>query len=152
MIRLLLLITLLALGFLAARAQRLHLEADSLRLVQVRARQQQKLLLVVVAPPIPSVKLSPELQKARSQSGLNELEVARALGTDALVKEVPFGSAEAGRLGREYAIAAYPTYLYFAPDGALLYRRFGNSSSPAPYLKDLAAAQQELANPHNLSY
>jgi hypothetical protein len=137
-----------------AQAQRLHLEPDSLRQVQAQAQQQHKLVLAVVAAPVPpvSAKLSPEARKARSQSGLTTPEVVQALGPDVLVKEVPFGSAEAGRLGREYGITSYPTYLYFAPDGALLYRRFGNASVAQPYLKDLAAARQELANPHNLSY
>ncbi|MGI4834460.1 MAG: hypothetical protein ACRYFK_13475 [Janthinobacterium lividum] len=138
----------------AAHAQRLHFETDSLRQVQARAQQQHQLVLVVVAPPVPpaSVKLSPEARKVRSESGLTAPEVVRALGPAVLVKQVAFGSAEAGRLGREFGIASYPTYLYFAPDGALLYRRFGNASSAQPYLKDIAAARQELTNPHNMSY
>lgn len=59
----------------AAQAQRLHLEANSLRQVQTRAQQRHQLVLVVVAAPVPpsSAKLSPEARKARSQSGLTEL-------------------------------------------------------------------------------
>lgn len=135
-----------------AQAQQLHLAPDSLRQVQAQARQQQRPLLVVVAPPPPPANLPKAMQKSRSQSGLHVPEVVTALNQDFLVKEVGFNSREGAPLVRQYTITSYPTYLYFAPDGTLLYRRFGNASSAEPYLKDIAAARQALADPHNLSY
>jgi hypothetical protein len=138
--------------FATAQAQVLRLAPDSLRQVQAQARQQQKPLLVLVAPPPPPTNLPKAMQKSRTQSGLNEPEVVKALNQDFLVKEIRFNSHEGAPLVRQYTITSYPTYLYFAPDGTLLYRRFGNASSSAPYLKDIAAARQALADPHNLSY
>jgi hypothetical protein len=139
-------------AFATAQAQELHLAPDSLRQVQAQARQQQKPLLVLVAPPPPPADLPKSIQKSRSQSGLNEPEVVHALNQDFIVKEVGFNSREGAPLVRQYTITSYPTYLYFSPDGALLYRRFGKASSAAPYLKDIAAARQALADPRNLGY
>jgi len=139
-------------AFATAQAQELRLAPDSLRQVQAQARQQQKPLLVLIAPPPSPANLPKAIQKSRSQSGLNEPEVVQVLNQDFLVKEIRFGSREGAPLVRQYTITSYPTYLYFAPDGALLYRRFGNASAAAPYLKDIAAARQALADPHNLSY
>ena len=136
----------------SAQAQQLRLAPDSLRLVQAQARQQQKPLLVVVASPPAPASLPPVLRKARSQSGLTDPAVAQVLNQDFLVKELAFNAPEGAALVRQYTVTTYPTYLYFAPDGTLLYRRFGNTTNVAAYQKDIAAARLALADPHNLSY
>ena len=75
--------------------------------------------------------------------------MAARLNHDFLSKELAFGTAASREVARKYQVAAYPTYLYFAPDSSLLHRNTGNSSE-AGYLHDLASAQAALADPRNL--
>jgi hypothetical protein len=133
-------------------AQSIRFEKDSLRQVFAQAKQQQKPVLVVLASPPAPANLPAKLKEARSKSGLTDPAVAAVLNKDFLVKEVAFRSVEGTPLVQKYTVARYPTYLYFAPDGNLLYRAFGNASTSARYLKDLEAFRLAQADPHNLSY
>lgn len=132
-------------------AQAIHFEKDSLNQVFARARQQNKPVFLVFAPPPASASLPPGLQAARSKSGLNEPAVATKLNQTFLSKELAFGKAETGAAVRRYNVTAYPSYLYFNPDGNLLYRRVGNTSNADAYLRDIAAAEQARQDPQNLS-
>jgi hypothetical protein len=133
-------------------AQGIRFEKDSLRQVFAQAKQQRKPVFVVLASPPPPANLSPQLREARNRSGLNDPKVAAELNKEFLSKEVSFGSLEGASLVRQYMVTQYPTYLYFAPDGSLLYRSMGNASQPERYLKDVQAARQAQADPQNLSY
>ncbi|MCC3151566.1 hypothetical protein Q3A66_02165 [Hymenobacter sp. BT770] len=134
------------------RAQRIRFEKDSLAQVFARARQLNKPVFVLLAPPPVSANTPAALQKMRNESGLNAPAVVAALNKDFLSKELPFGKAETAAVVRKYAVTSYPTYLYFGPDGTLLYRNFGNASSEQRYLHDLQAVQQAQADPENLSH
>lgn len=129
-------------------AQTIRFEKDSLTQVFEAAKHQHKPVLVVVAPPTPPANLPGMLRP----SGLNTPAVVTQLNRDFLNKELAFGTPASRDVARKYQVTAYPTYLYFAPDGSLLYRNSGNSSSEAGYLRDLANVQTALADPHNLSY
>jgi hypothetical protein len=133
-------------------AQSIHFEKDSLRQVFAQAKQQHKLVFVLLAPPPPPTNLPPHLKEERSKSGLNTPALAARLNQDYLSKELAFGKPESAATVRKYTVTSYPTYLYFNADGSLLYRSIGNSMEPARYLKDLDAVQQAQADPHNLSY
>lgn len=131
----------------SARAQAIRFEKDSLPQVFAAAQRQNKPVLVVVLPPPPPANLP----GAGRQSGLNAPAVAARLNHDFLSKELAFGTAASREVARKYQVAAYPTYLYFAPDSSLLHRNTGNSSE-AGYLHNLASAQAALADPRNLGY
>jgi hypothetical protein len=131
-----------------ARAQTIHFEKDSLPQVFAAAQRQHKPVLVVVAAPPPSAKLP----AAFRQLGLHTPAVVSQLNRDFLNKELAFGTPASRDAVRQYQVTSYPTYLYFAPDGSLLYRNSGSSSSETTYLRDLANVQTALADPHNLSY
>lgn len=133
-------------------AQAIHFEKDSLSQVFAKARQQNKLVFLLVAPPPPAASLPPHLKAERTKSGLNAPAVAEKINHTFLSKELVFGTAEMSAAARRYNVTSYPTYLYFAPDGSLLYRRMGNTSSEARYLADVAAAEQAQQDPQNLSY
>ena len=131
-----------------ARAQTIRFEKDSLTQVFDAAQRQHKPVLVVVAPPPPPANLPGMLRP----SGLNTPAVVARLNRDFLNKELAFGTTASRDVVRKYQVTSYPTYLYFAPDGSLLYRNSGSSSSEAGYLRDLANVQTALTDPHNLSY
>jgi hypothetical protein len=133
------------------RAQQIHFEKDSLSQVFARAQQQHRPVFVLLASPPPPADLPPALLKSRRESGLNTAAVATALNNEYLSKELAFGTAESAALARKYTVAQWPTYLYFSPDGSLLYRSTGNSSTSQRYLSDLQAARQAQADPQNLS-
>ncbi len=134
------------------RAPRVHFEKDSLTQVYAKARQQNKPVLVVLAPPPSPADLPPALKKARRESGLNAPAVVAALNKDFLNKELAFGTAESAAVAGKYTVSRYPTYLYFNPDGGLLYRNVGDASAEQRYLKDLQAVREARADPQNLSY
>ena len=146
-----LLILALAMLPAAMRAQSIHFEKDSLTQVFAQALQQNKPVFVLLAAPPPPAALPPALKKARSESGLNTPAVTAALNQDFLNKEIAFGSAEGAEVGRRYTITSWPTYLFFSPDGELLYRRSGNTSTGQRYLQDLQAVRQAQADPQSLS-
>ena len=133
-------------------AQSIHFEKDSLSQVFARAQQQHKPVFVLLSPPPPPAGLPAELKKQRSKSGLHAPAVVARLNQDFLSKELPFGTVASTAVARKYLVTSYPTYLYFNPDGALLFRRFGNTTTGERYLQDLQAVQQAQADPHNLSY
>jgi hypothetical protein len=133
------------------RAQAIHFEKDSLSQVFVKGQQQNKPVFLVFMPPPPAADLPPILKAERSKSGLYTPAVVEKLNQTYLSKELAFGTAEAGAAARRYNVASYPTYLYFSPDGNLLYRRFGNASAADAYLRDLTAAEQARQDPQNLS-
>lgn len=139
-----------ALGSL--RAQTIKFEKDSLNQVFAKARQQNKPVFLLLAPPAPPANLPPAVKAERSKSGLYAPAVTEKLNQAFLSKELAFGTAEAGVAARRYNVTGYPSYLYFGPDGSLLYRRLGNTTEAAQYLKDIAAAQQAQQDPQNLSY
>ncbi len=132
-------------------AQSVRFEKDSVKQVFVKARQQNKPLLVIVGPPA-GISLPPLPNGAPNKSGLSTPAVAAELNRNFLIKEVALGAAEGGDISRKYTVARYPTYLYFNPDGSLLYRSVGNYTSAAHYTKDLQAFHQAQADPRNLSY
>ncbi|QKG58092.1 hypothetical protein GKZ68_16560 [Hymenobacter sp. BRD128] len=132
-------------------AQAIHFEKDSLSQMFAKARQQNKPVFLLLAPPPPSASLPLALKAERSKSGLFAPAVAEKLNQTFLSKELAFGTAEAGAAARRYGVTGYPSYLYFNPDGNLLYRRLGNSSSVDTYLRDIAAAEQARQDPQNLS-
>ncbi|WP_208132995.1 hypothetical protein [Hymenobacter sp. BT559] len=134
------------------RAQAIHFEKDSLTQVFAKARQQNKPVFLLFAPPPPSANLPPALKAERSKSGLYTPAVVEKLNQGFLNKELVFGTAETGAAARRYNVTGYPSYLYFNPDGNLLYRRLGNSSNVDTYLRDLAAAEQARQDPQNLSH
>lgn len=134
------------------QAQGLRVEKDSLAQVWARARQQNKPVLVLLAPPPPPANLPPALRKSRTESGLMAPAVVAALNKDFLIKELAFGSAESAAVVRQYTVSQWPTYLYFDPDGSLLYRSAGNAPLPQRYLNDLRAVREAQASPQNLSY
>lgn len=144
------------LGFAGAHgavlAQGIHFEKDSLTQVFAKARQQNKPVLVLLLPPPPPANLPPALKKSRGESGINRPAVTAALNKDFLNKELVFGTAEAAAVVRKYTVVGYPTYLYFGPDGTLLYRSYGNASTEERYLRDLQAFRQAQADPENLSH
>ena len=129
-------------------AQTIRFEKDSLAQVFDAAKRQNKPVLVVVAPPPPPASLPGALH----QSAFNSPAIATRLNHDFLTKELAFGLPASREVVRKYQVTAYPTYLYFAPDGSLVYRSTGNSSSEASYLRDLTNVQTALADPRNLSY
>ena len=131
-----------------AHAQAIRFEKDSLTQVFATAQRQNKPVLVVVAAPPPPANL-PGVPR---QSGLTAPAVAARLNRDFLNKELGFGSPASREVVRKYQVSAYPTYLYFGPDGSLLHRSTGSSSSEAGYLHDLASVQTALADPRNLGY
>jgi len=134
------------------RAQVIHFEKDSLNQVFAKAERQGKPLFLLFAPPPPPANLPAALKAARTKSGLYAPAVADKLNQAFLSKELPFGTAEMGQAARRYNVTSYPTYLYFSPDGNLLYRRLGNASEAAVYLKDIEAAQQAQQDSRNLSH
>jgi len=148
-------LALIVLTFLGMRsellAQSLHFEKDSLSQVFAKARQQNKPVLVIVTVP-EAAKLPPQRTGAPNKSGLSAPAVVAELNRDFLTKELLVGTAEGGSLSRQYTVARYPTYLYFNPDGSLLYRSTGNYTAESHYTKDLQAFRQAQANPRNLSY
>lgn len=139
--------------FLGARseviAQGFHLEKDSLNQVFVKAQQQHKSVLVVLPAPADAGLLPNGVPR---KSGLTAPGISAALNKDFLVKEMPFEGEASAALKRKYQVVRYPTYLYFSPDGALLYRSTGDYAAEAHYLNDLQAFRQAQANPRNLSY
>lgn len=139
-----------ALGSL--RAQVIRFEKDSLGQVFAKARQQNKPVFLLLSPPPPPVNLPPAVKAERNKSGLYAPAVADKLNQVFVSKELVFGTAEMGVAARRYNVTSYPSYLYFSPDGSLLYRRLGNTSDATQYLKDIAAAQQAQQDPQNLSY
>lgn len=136
----------------AGHAQGIRFEKDSLTQVFAKARQQNKPVLAVLSPPAPPADLPPALRKMRVESGINSPAVVATLNKSFLSKELAFGTAEAAAAVRKYTVTSYPAYLYFNPDGALLYRAYGNASSEARYLKDVQNFQQAQADPGNLSH
>ncbi|TPG63082.1 TlpA family protein disulfide reductase [Hymenobacter nivis] len=134
------------------RAQGIRFEKDSLTQVFAKAQQQNKPVFLLLSPPPAPANLPPAVRAERNKSGLNAPAVADKLNQAFLSKELVFGSAEMGAAARRYNVTTYPTYLYFGPDGNLLYRRFGNTSNEEQYLKDVAAAQQAQQDPQNLSH
>ncbi|RZL15517.1 MAG: hypothetical protein EOO62_03820 [Hymenobacter sp.] len=148
-----LLITSLVLGSPAAiPAQSLHFEKDSLNQVFLKARQQNKPVLVILAPTTTAASLPVPRSGVPNKSGLSAPAIVAELNKDFLTKEITLGAAESADLSRTYLVARYPTYLYFNPDGSLLYRSTGNYTAEAHYTKDLQAFRQAQADPHNLSY
>lgn len=139
-----------ALGSL--RAQTIKFEKDSLNQVFAKAQQQNKPVFLLLAPPAPPANLPPAVKAERSKSGLYAPAVTEKLNQAFLSKELAFGTAEAGVAARRYNVTGYPSYLYFGPDGSLLYRRLGNTTEAAQYLKDIATAQQAQQDPQNLSH
>ena len=131
-----------------AQAQVIRFEKDSLPQVFAAAQRQNKPVLVVVLPPPPPANLPAALR----QSALNSPAVAAQLNHDFLSKELAFGTPASREAVRKYQVTAYPTQLYFAPDGSLVHRSTGSSSSEANYLRELASVHTALADPHNLSY
>lgn len=107
-------------------------------------------MFVLVAPPTPGGSVPAAIKAQYGKSGLDAPAVVAQLNKGFLSKELPFGTAETAAVLSKYNVTAYPTYLYFDPEGNLLHRRFGMASLPEPYLKDLDAAQQAQADPHNL--
>lgn len=134
------------------QAQVIRFGKDSLNQVFARARQQSKPVFLLLAPPPPPASLPPHLKAERTKSGLYAPAVVEKLNRTFLSKELVFGTAEMGVAARRYNVTSYPTYLYFNPDGNLLYRRLGNMSNEAQYLADIAAAEQAQRDPQNLSY
>ena len=135
-----------------AQVLKLPFAKDSLGQVLVRARQQQKPVLVVLTAPVRIPKgLTKQQVEQRYGSGLDDKEVATLLKRDFLLVRAPQESPDARQLSRRYGINTYPTYLYLAPDGTVLHRSFGNTHDPQHFLRDIAAAQQQLASPNNLS-
>ncbi|RZK31045.1 MAG: hypothetical protein EOO63_05155 [Hymenobacter sp.] len=92
------------------------------------------------------------LEAERRTSGLYTPAVVNKLNRDFLSKELAFGTAETEAVARRYNVTSYPSYLYFNPDGSLLYRRFGQTADAAQYLKDVAAAKEAQQDPQNLSH
>ena len=133
------------------RAQAIHFEKDSLRQVFSKARQQNKPVFLLISPPPPPASLPPTLQAERSKSGLYAPAVVEKLNQTFLSKELTFGTAEMSAAARRYSVTSYPSYLYFNPDGNLLYRRLGNTNNPEVYLRDIVAAEQARQDPQNLS-
>ena len=138
-----------ALGSL--RAQAVRFEKDSLSQVFAKARQQNKPVFLLLSPPPTPANLPAAIKAERNKSGLSAPAVADKFNQAFLNKELAFGTAEMGAAARRYNVTSYPSYLYFSPDGSLLYRRFGNISNVEQYLKDVAAAQQAQQDPQNLS-
>lgn len=146
-------LALVVLMFLGMRsellAQHIHSEKDSLTQVFAKAQQQNKPVLVVLDVPAADVPLP---SGAPHKSGLTAPGIRAELDRDFLVKEMPFEGEASVTLKRKYLIMRYPTYLYFNPDGALLYRSTGNYTAEGHYLNDLKAFRQAQADPRNLSY
>ena len=136
----------------ALRAQSILFEKDSLVRVFAKAQQQNKPVLVLLAPPPPPANLPAALRAARLKSGLTAPAVAAALNKDFLTKELAFGTVESAAVVRKYTVVRYPTYLYFNPDGSLLFRTAGNTAAESRYLSDVAAFRKAQAEPQNLSY
>ncbi|MGI4736691.1 MAG: hypothetical protein ACRYG7_16075 [Janthinobacterium lividum] len=134
------------------QAQAIKFEKDSLSQVFAKARQQNKPVFLLLASPPPPASLPAALKAERNKSGLYAPTVADQLNRSFLSKELAFGTAEMAAAARRYNVTSYPSYLYFSPDGSLLYRRLGNTNGAAQYLKDIAAAQQAQQDPQNLSY
>jgi hypothetical protein len=107
---------------------------------------------VVLAVPAAEGQIPPLLSGAPRKSGLTAPAVSAVLNTEFLTKEMPFEGDESAALKRKYSVVRYPTYLYFNPDGALLYRSTGSYTTEAHYLNDLKAFRQAQADPRNLSY
>jgi hypothetical protein len=135
----------------SSQAQTIRFEKESLKVVFAKAKQQGKPVFLLLSSPPPSASLSPEMRKLRTESGLTAPAVATALNTGFLNKELAFGSAESAAVVRKYTVSQWPTYLYFSPDGNLLYRSLASSSNPERYLKDLRAVQEAQASSQSLS-
>jgi hypothetical protein len=132
-------------------AQSIHFEKDSLSQVFARARQQNKPVFLLIAPPAAPASLPSALKAERSKSGLYTPAVVEKLNQLFLSKELVFGTAEMNAAARRYNVTSYPSYLYFNPDGNLLYRRVGNTSNADAYLRAIAAAEQARQDPQSLS-
>ena len=133
-------------------AQSLHFEKDSVNQVFAKAQQQQKPVLLILAPATTSTALPSQPNGFPHKSGLSAPAIVAELNKDFLTKEIPLGATESANLSRKYTVKRYPTYLYFNPDGSLLYRSTGNYTAEAHYTKDLQAFRQAQADPRNLSY
>ena len=132
-------------------AQAIHFEKDSLSQVFAKARRQNTPVFLLISPPPPPANLPPALKAERTRSGLYAPAVVEKLNQTFLSKELVFGTAEMGAAARRYNVASYPSYLYFNPDGNLLYRRLGNTNNADTYLHDIAATEQARQDPQNLS-
>ncbi len=147
----LLLLALLLGARTASYGQGLRLEKDSLRQVFAKAQQQSKPVLVILTVP-GAENMPPKPNGAPNKSGLDAPAVVAELNRAFLTKKLLISSAEGTALGRKYTVTRYPAYLYFNPDGSLLYRSAGNYTTEAHYTKDLQNFRQAQADPHNLSY
>lgn len=136
----------------AGRAQGIKFEKDSLTRVFASATRQDKPVFLLFAPPPAPADLPAAVRAERTKSGLYAPAVVARLNQAFLSKELAFGTAEASAAARLYRVASYPSYLYFSPDGSLLYRRLGNTGDAAQYLRDIDAAQQARQDPQNLSH
>jgi hypothetical protein len=149
-------LALVILAFLSMRsellAQTIHFEKDSLGQVFAKAQQQNKPVLVVLAGPALDGQLPPLPNEVSRKSGLAAPAISAVLNKEFLTKEMPFEGDASAALKRNYSVVRYPTYFYFNPDGALLYRSTGSYTAEAHYLNDLKAFRQAQADPHNLSY
>jgi len=136
----------------SVQAQTIRFEKDSLNQVLTKAKQQNKPVLVILKPPVGAAD-SPLSAKAPSRkTGLLAPAVVTTLDKEFFVKEVDFESAEAPALVARFQVVSYPTYLYFNPEGNLLYRSLGESTNEVRYLRDLQAFRQAEADPHTLGY
>ncbi|WP_324673250.1 hypothetical protein [Hymenobacter sp. GOD-10R] len=133
-------------------AQGVHFEKDSLAQGLRRARQENKPVFVLVAPPALPPNASKELQKSRLEPGLNAPEVSKQLNARFLNYRVAFDTPAKAQLAKRYAISMYPTYLYLDTDGTLLYRACCTSLDPQRYLKDLEKFEAKRNDPNNLSH
>lgn len=136
----------------AGRAQSIKFEKDSLTQVFANATRQNKPVFLLFMPPPAPAGLPAAVRTERTKSGLYAPAVVARLNQAFLSKELAFGTVEASAAARRYRVASYPSYLYFSSDGSLLYRRLGNTSDAAQYLRDIEAAQQAQQDPQNLGY
>jgi hypothetical protein len=137
------------------RAQAIHFEKNSLNQVFAKAKQQNKPVLVIIKPPLGAQGMAglPLAAIASGRkTGLSTPGVAALLNKDFLVKEIALGTGEEQVLIAKFQVVSYPTYLYFDPEGNLLYRSLGESTNEVRYLQDLQAFRQAEADPHNLGY
>lgn len=144
------LLTLIA-GLRPGHAQELRFSKDSLGQVLKQAQSRQKPVFLLLTMDALSPTIPPQKRQEYTRSALNDVAVREVLERDFLLVKADFNTEAGRRLARRYYVNNFPTYLYLHPDGTVLHRSFGNTRDPQRYLRDIAAFQQLLTSPDNLS-
>ncbi|AKQ44617.1 hypothetical protein TH63_01585 [Rufibacter radiotolerans] len=135
---------------LEANAQKIKYETGTLEEVLAKAKQAGKPVFINLVPPVSLPGKLPENRPLTN--GIEDPQVMKALNDQFLNVQVLHNSPARSKLAQQYSIKEYPTYLFLSPDGHLIHRNKGYSSSPTRYLNDIKAFKEKAGSTYNLSY